>query len=260
MDSSAYQPPVESVEQIQARQRREARLASLSQIDGALQDSGSSEEFWNRAQNALTEELEDASGWRALGDYITANAGPSVAIEAASKMARLFENGADAETINQEMLVAETEIKKAFDTIYNREKSGKPKLEVIEGGRETTSPLDFRNRIVDVAEQNGLDMTELAKEKVGMIKDFTTRFRDGGNRMSTTEFASVSDGILTFLKNPDNAYVFTSGKLNFYSREEIRKALDLLKRQVGGMRTGVLREMAVKLFSQIDEFKEENPF
>ncbi len=186
MDSRGYQPPVESVEQIQARQRQEARLASLSQIDGALQNSGSSEEFWNRAQNALTDELEDASGWQALGDYMRANAGSSVAIEAASKMARLFENGADAETINQEMAVAENEIKNAFDTIYNREKFEKPKLEVIEGGGETTSPLDFRNRIVEQAVERGLDMTELAKEKVQMIEGFTTRLRDGGNRMANT--------------------------------------------------------------------------
>ncbi len=70
----------------------------------------------------------------------------------------------------------------------------------------------------------------------------------------------ISDGILTFLKNPDNAYVFSSGKLDFANRDSIRKALDSLRIQVGKMRIGALRDMAVELFSQIDRFKEENAF
>ncbi len=277
IDQRGFQAPQElSVEEIKAKQAQEARFASLNKLSGALESSNNPSEFWNKAQNELTDELESADGWQAMADYMRAQGGPGAAssVEAAKNVANLYKvkeglpEGSDMSAIDaaiqQQMLVAETAMQTTFQEIYNREKPAKPEnrpeLKVVEGGAETTQPIDFRSRITEVAESNGLDLGAMAQEKALALRDFTTKLAEGGNRTSPKVFESMADGVRTFLKNGDNAYAFAPGRMDVNNRQALDTALQALRKQAGAMRSGPLREEASRLFADIEQFRVDNGF
>ncbi len=262
-----------SLEEIKARQAQEARFASLGKLTGALEGSQNAAEFWNKAQNELTDELESADGWQAMADYMRAQGGPAAggSVEAANNVANLYKvkeglpEGADSAAIDaaiqQQMVVAETAMQTTFEEIYKREKpENRPQLESVEGGGETTQPVDFRTRITEIAESKGLDMGALAQEKAGVLVGFTAKLAEGGNRTDAQNFKSIADGVRTFLRNGDNTYAFAPGKTDAQNRQALDTALQNLRKQAGGMRSGPLREDATKLFDDIEKFRSDNGF